>query len=236
MLIKTAQATDYSGVSNIPLNQAPVPAVEFIQKTNIMDFTPSASTEGPLSPFLTFPTIVQIDLPSWANFSRYKKIQFSFGSFTSGGGDIVGLLLRKNNQTYNTSTKYYQTQLVTGTTSISFTGTSVTSGLIPSQGSFNTTASVYYNRHLDVYLTQTGGLMETAIGNHNGSLSYTVAMTNFSFSNIVSSSYLPGYLDSDSPGVTLQFSSGSTFYPPQGGAASRLVDYKFDCSVYGWLR
>lgn len=237
MLIKSALASDYSGVRTVPSSQQPASAVEFIQKITLLDYSAGTYIVSPTS---AGPTSIVVDAPIWANFTRYKKIQFSFGPFTASTTDQPYMNVRKNLTTINTTQKYFQYEAISGTASSSYgvsTGSGTTS--IPYYGlNLGVASSSPFIRSLDIFLTQLGGYADVIVGNMGTNLASSIGKFNFTGVNTSGSSYnIPLFLEGDSPGVVLNFSSLTTrFAPPHSGAGNILQNYKFDCSIYGWLK
>lgn len=229
MLLKSSQLTDYGDPSAAVLMVPPRAAVEFIQTVTILDFSYS-----PVGTALA-PSIINVDVPTWANFKRYKKIQFSFGSFAPSGTGTMNLRTRRNFFTYD-NTKYFTTFAPTGTASLTYSNTSASTTINMTTSSAVTPTS--YIRQLDIFLSQMGGDTECLLGARQGThVISNINRTNFSFINPERTSF-PGYLEADIPGVQLFFDgSGTTFRPPDFGNASvQLNNYKLDCNIYGWLR
>ena len=222
MFLKSPLATDYTGVPIIPSTATPRAAVEFIQTINIVDFSV-------LSPLNTWqPTSITVDAPSWANFARYKKIQFSIGSVGgSASSPTTNLQTRRNNTNY-TATKPWFFEGTTGASATGYNQGSSTTA-VPLHASVD--MRFYYIKQTDIFMTQLGGYCETTLG-YSGTLSVgSIARTTFSIIN-PSSSGVPGYVETDTIGIQLNTSSG-TFRGPE---LSNIKDYRLECNIYGWLR
>lgn len=225
MLLKSPLATDYTGVPIIPSTAIPRAAVEFIQTVNIVDFSV-------LSPLNTWaPSTITIDAPSWANFARYKRIQFSIGAVGGSTNQITNLQTRRNNTNYTAVKSYLIESILANTPSINYIASNVSGG-VPLH--VNTALDSYYIRQSDIFMTQLGGYCETTLGYHTGTLpSGSMARTTFSILN-PSSSNIPGYTETDIIGIQLNTSAG-TFRAPEF-SANQLRDYRLECNIYGWLR
>ena len=221
MLLKPSLATDYSGVNTIPLTVTPRAAVELIQTVTIVDFAvPSPSTAWN-------PITITIDAPSWANFARYKKIQFSIGSVGGTTTQIIYVQTRRNFANY-TATKYYTLEAITTTAAIDYQTTSA-SGAVP----LHTNANLATNhiKQCDIFMTQVGGYAETTLGNFATLVAGSISRANFSILNQLAG--LPGYTERDTIGIQL---FNSTFFRPPGTGNYQLRNYKLECNIYGWLR
>jgi hypothetical protein len=224
MFLKSPLATDYSGVPIIPSTATPRAAVEFIQTINIVDF----SVFSPLNTWQ--PTSITVDAPSWANFARYKKIQFSIGSVGGSTTQITNLQTRRNFINY-TASKQYLLESITSTTTLVYTRTS-SSTAVPLHVAAALTTN--YIRQTDIFMTQLGGYCETVLGYHSSTLpTNSIVRTTFSILNS-SSNYIPGYTETDTIGIQLNTNTG-TFRPPETGSY-QILDYRLECNIYGWLR
>ena len=231
MLLKTSNATDYSGVPSPLLT--PRPAVEFLQTVTLVDYQAGLNTfVGIGGASLTLPSIFAIDAPQWANFKRYKRIQFSIGAVGSTASDTLVMNTRRNGITYS-ATKIFTRESITATTSIVYTNTSSSTAVELCGTVTNTTGAV---RQLDIFLTQIGGSAECFQGDTQAILNTgNISRTNFTIVNNTSSA-LPGYIDTDVPGIQLGFASTAAFRPPRFAGAGQLTDYVLECNIYGWLR
>lgn len=240
MLIKSALASDYSGVRTIPSTQQPVAGIEFIQKVTLIDYqsTPSGGGTGPVT---ANPTSLIVDAPSWANFFRYRTIQFSFGAFAPQNGDTLFLNLRKNTQTLNSTARYTLLEAVVGASAVTYTqgsssGTSANQICTVATAAASTSSFI---QRVDVFVSPTGVIAETRTGNMGTSIAggFQRFSASLASTGAGGSAYnIPAYLEGDNPGVILVHNSLSRFVAPHGGAANALVNYKLDCSIYGWLR
>lgn len=239
MLLKSSLATDYSGVPTRPTSLTPQPALEFIQRTTIVDFTGTTSTSAPLGNLNIFPFQIVIDLPAWANFSRYNIIQFSLGAFTTtnGSSDRPTLLLRRNNITSSSTFVSMAEAIASTTTSLRINTNSGAATLIAD--TVGNSTSTNYVRNMDIFVTQHGVYTETNLGNFSSfnSLSPLNRSTATTYQTGISSVTVPGFLDNDTVGILLGFSGGGAFGPPANATAGgRTSDYRLDCTAYGWLR
>ena len=225
MLLKPSLATDYSGVNTIPLKVTPRAAVELIQTVTIVDF-------AVLTPLVTWsPATITIDAPSWANFARYKKIQFSIGS-VGGTGTQVTLFQTRRNFTNYTATKFYVLEAITAAATINYQNTNSPSG-VPLHISTGLTTD--YIKQCDIFMTQVGGYAETTMGNYTTLVAGSISRTNFSILNPqYSLAGLPGYTERDTIGIQL-FPNTNNFRVPMVGNIP-LRNYKLECNIYGWLR
>jgi hypothetical protein len=225
MFLKSPLATDYTGVPIIPSTATPRAAVEFIQTINIVDFSV-------ISPLVTWqPTSITVDAPSWANFARYKKIQFSIGSVGGSTTQITNLQTRRNNTNYTATKQYLLESITSNTPTLVYTVTNSSTAVpLHVQATFTTN----YIRQTDIFMTQLGGYCETAMGYHSSTLpTNSIVRTTFSILN-PSSSGVPGYVETDTIGIQLNTSTG-TFRPPETGG-NQIRDYRLECNIYGWLR
>jgi hypothetical protein len=225
MLFKSPLATDYTGVPIIPSTATPRAAVEFIQTINIVDFSV-------LSPLVAWqPTSITIDAPSWANFARYKKIQFSIGSVGGSTNPIITNLQTRRNNTNYIASKQYTIESITSTSVLVYTQTSSATA-VPLHVAVDFTSN--YIRQTDIFITQLGGYCETIMGRHSSTMpTNSIIRTTFSILNS-SSNYIPGYTETDTIGIQLNTDSG-TFRPPETGSI-QISDYRLECNIYGWLR
>ena len=222
MLLKPSLATDYSGVNTIPLTVTPRAAVELIQTVTIVDF-------AVISPLVTWiPTTITIDAPSWANFARYKKIQFSIGSVGGTGTQITQFQTRRNFTNYTTN-KFYVLEAITTTAAITYSNTNSNSA-VPLH--ISTNLSTNHIKQCDIFMTQVGGYVETTLGNVSTLVNGSISRTNFSILNAQLNG-LPGYTERDTIGIQL---FNSTFFRPPGTGNYQLRNYKLECNIYGWLR
>ena len=223
MLLKPSLATDYSGVNTIPLKVTPRAAVELIQTVTIVDF-------AVISPLVSWePTTITIDAPSWANFARYKKIQFSIGS-VGGTGTQITLFQTRRNFTNYTATKFYVLEAITAAATINYQNTNSPSG-VPLHNSTGLTTD--YIKQCDIFMTQVGGYAETTLGNVSTLVAGSISRTNFSILNAQLAG-LPGYTERDTIGIQLLV-NGNNFRVP-GTGNNQLRNYKLECNIYGWLR
>lgn len=232
MLIKTSNAVDYSGVQSPLLT--PRPAVEFLQTIVLSEYHSStgAGATLPTGSSVFGASVIAVDAPSWANFKRYKRIQFSIGSFGASASDTLMLNTRRNFLTYS-ATKYFTREAITATTTITYTNTSSTTSV---ELAATVTASTGAVRQLDVYLSQMGGNVETFQGDTGAALiTGNINRTNFTMVNPGNAS-LPGFAETDIPGIQLFFSGGNVFRPMRFGSATQTSDYTLECNIYGWLR
>ena len=221
MLLKPSLATDYSGVNTIPLKVTPRAAVELIQTVTIADF-------AAVSPLVTWqPKTITIDAPSWANFARYKTIQFSIGSVGGNTTQVTSLQTRRNFIGYNTS-KYFTLEAITAAATINYQNTS--SDLVPLHISTDLTTN--YIKQCDIFMTQLGGYAETTLGNYTTLVAGSISKTNFSI-DPQPVEYSPGYTERDTIGI--QLVAGNLFRVPMAGNIP-LRNYKLECNIYGWLR
>lgn len=234
MLLKTSNATDYSGVFNPTVT--PRPAVEFLQTVVLADFNYVNTTTLQSGAGGTGwgATIIAVDAPSWANFKRYKRIQFSFGGFGASASDTLNMNTRRNGIVYS-GTKYATREAITAATpTVAWTSASVTTA-VPLAATV--TASTGAIRQLDIYLTQLGGYAECFQGDNAAVLiAGNINRTNFSMRHDGNAA-LPGYLDTDVPGVQLAYTTATTLFRPMRiNGATQQTDYTLECNIYGWLR
>ncbi len=221
MLLKPSLATDYSGVNTIPLTVTPRAAVELIQTVIIADYA--------VNPLNTWgPTTITIDAPSWANFDRYKKIQFSIGAVGGNTTQITNFQTRRNFTNY-TAAKYYIHEAITSTAGISYTNTS-SSSAVPLHISATFTTS--YIKHCDIFMTQFGGYCETTLGHQSSLVIGSISRTTFSITNQFAG--VPGYAERDTIGIQLSKNSGVFSRPSTSNTP--IGSYKLECNIYGWLR
>ena len=223
MLLKPSLATDYSGVNTIPLTVTPRAAVELIQTVTIVDFAvPSPSTAWN-------PITITIDAPSWANFARYKKIQFSIGSVGGSTTQITYLQTRRNFTNY-TANKFYAFDAITTSAAINYQNSNSTNGG-PLHVEIDTTLN--FIKQCDIFMTQLGGYAETTLGNYTTLVNGSISRTNFFIQNPQVAG-LPAYTERDTIGIQLTPSGGNFRLPMVNN--NQLRNYKLECNIYGWLR
>jgi len=224
MLLKTPLATDYSGVT-ISSVATPRAAVELIQTVTIADFPNNSVAANFFGP-----GTITIDAPVWANFARYKKIQFSMGPVGCNATTLINIQTRRNASNY-TATKFFKLETIT-TASISLVTNGSSSTDVPLTVS-NIDFTLSFLKQTDIFMTQFGGYAETTIGNQTTFIAGSISRTNFSIPN-AADNLLPGYSESDQIGI--QFSCGGNQFRQPNISNQPLRNFKLECNIYGWLR